>query len=137
MEDMQSVIRIERTSFSLPWSENSFLSEIHKTRSLSKVAVDGEEVIGYVCTEFIGDEGHLLNLAVSPDRRGEGVAKALVGKILEELKVRDCRFLYLEVRDSNEAAKKLYQGFSFRIVGKRKEYYVAPIEDAAIMMREL
>lgn len=136
-EDLQSVIRIERMSFSFPWSETSFLSEVHKTRSLSKVAVLGDNVVGYMCAECVADEGHILNLAVNPDCRKMGIATALVENILEELKLKACRFLYLEVRASNYIAKRLYNGFGFNIVGIRKNYYVAPVEDAVIMMLEI
>lgn len=136
-EDLQSVSRIERMSFSLPWSETSFFNEIHKPRALSKVAVLDDKVVGYMCAEHIADEGHILNLAVHQDYRKMGIATALVENILEELKINACRFLYLEVRDSNYIAKRLYQGFGFKIVGTRKNYYVAPIEDAVIMMLEI
>lgn len=136
-EDLQSVSRIERMSFSLPWSETSFFNEIHKPRALSKVAVLDDKVVGYMCAEHVADEGHILNLAVHQDYRKMGIATALVENILEELKINACRFLYLEVRDSNYIAKRLYQGFGFKIVGTRKNYYVAPIEDAVIMMLEI
>lgn len=136
-EDLQSVIRVERMSFSFPWSETSFFNEIHKQRALSKVAVLDDKVVGYMCAEYVADEGHILNLAVNQDCRKMGIATALVENILEELKINACRFLYLEVRDSNYIAKRLYQGFGFKIVGTRKNYYVAPVEDAVIMMLEI
>lgn len=136
-EDIQSVLTIEKMSFSFPWAERSFMNEVHKPRSLTKVAVVNDEISGYLCAEYILDEGHILDLAVHPDYRRMGIATALVERILEELKERACRFLYLEVRVSNYLAKRLYQGFGFRIVGTRKRYYVSPTEDAVIMMREV
>ncbi len=136
-EDLQSVVLIERMSFSFPWSETSFLNEIHKSRALSRVAVSDDKVVGHMCAEYVADEGHILNLAVHQDYRKMGIATALVENILEDLKINACRFLYLEVRDSNYIAKRLYQGFGFRIVGIRKKYYVAPVEDAVIMMLEI
>ncbi len=135
--DVAVVAGIEKISFSLPWSETSFYNEIHKPRTLPKVAVINESVVGYVCSEYVGDECHILNLAVHPDYRKQGIANALVEYILEELKLKACRFLYLEVRASNYVAKKLYQSFGFKIVGTRKNYYVAPVEDAVIMMLEI
>ncbi|MBI4685288.1 MAG: ribosomal protein S18-alanine N-acetyltransferase [Nitrospirae bacterium] len=135
--DIPEVTVIERMSFSAPWSETSFFNEIYNPRSTSKVAVAGERVIGYICANQVSDEGHILNLGVHPDFRRKGIAKNLVTLIIEELKESACRFLYLEVRESNYPAKKLYEGFGFRIIGTRKEYYVMPAEDAVIMMLKI
>lgn len=136
-KDVPAVAAIERTSFSLPWSETSFLNEIRKEHGVSRVAIAGDTVVGYVSAESVLDEGHILNLGVHPGYKKRGIATALVENILEELKVRACRFLYLEVRASNFVAKRLYQGFGFSVVGRRKNYYVAPNEDAVIMMLEI
>lgn len=133
-DDVRVVARIEKMSFSLPWSETSFLSEIHKPRSLPEVALLNETIVAYICADYVGDEGHILTLAVHPDYRRRGIANVLVGHIIEQLRQRGCMFLYLEVRASNQIAKNLYQSFGFRIVGTRKNYYVAPVEDAVIMM---
>ncbi len=136
-EDVPSVVAIEKTSFSLPWSETSFLNELHKQHAISRVAVFNDTVVGYICAESVMDEGHILNLGIHPQHRKRGIATALVENILEDLKVRACRFLYLEVRASNFAAKRLYRSFGFVLVGTRKNYYVAPNEDAVIMMLEI
>ena len=135
--DIQSVAEIERMSFSLPWSENSFLSELHKTRSISKVAVLDDKLAGYICADYVLDEGHILTLAVHPYCRRMGIANTLVENILQELKSRACSVVYLEVRASNHLAERLYREFGFKIVGMRKKYYVSPIEDAVIMMLEV
>jgi ribosomal-protein-alanine N-acetyltransferase len=135
--DLPSVVAIERLSFSTPWSETSFLDEIYKHHSTAKVSVAGERVVGYICANQIADEGHILNLAVHPDFRRKGIANTLVKNIIEELKENACRFLYLEVRASNNAARKLYEGFGFSVVGARKAYYTEPKEDAVIMMLRL
>jgi ribosomal-protein-alanine N-acetyltransferase len=136
-EDIPSVITIEKMSFSLPWSEISFTKELYKPRSIPKVAVLNDIVVGYMCIDYVMDEGHILNLAVHPDYRKMGIAASLVEEAIEELKLKACRFIYLEVRASNYAAKKLYKSFGFSVVGNRKNYYVAPVEDAVIMMLEI
>ncbi len=136
-QDIPFIIDIERMSFSTPWSETSFLNEIYKPRSVAKVVISDERVVGYACIELVADEGHILNMAVHPDYRKTGIAASLVEKIIEESKLRACRLLYLEVRASNYIAKKLYEGFGFKIVGVRKKYYVAPEEDAVIMLLEI
>jgi ribosomal-protein-alanine N-acetyltransferase len=135
--DIQSIAEIERMSFSLPWSENSFLNELRKPRSVSRVAVLDDELVGYICADYVLDEGHILNLAVHPFCRRMGIANSLVENILEELKSRECRVIYLEVRASNHLAERLYREFGFKIVGMRKKYYVSPVEDAVIMMLEV
>ena len=136
-KDVPSVVAIERTSFSLPWSETSFMNEIRKQHAISRVAILDDAVVGYLCAESVMDEGHILNLGVHPQYKKRGIATALVENILEELKLKACRFLYLEVRASNFAAKRLYKSFGFTVVGTRKNYYVAPNEDAVIMMLEV
>jgi len=137
--DLPYVIEIERISFSTPWSETSFYNEIYNPHSTANVAVVEEaysvqRVVGYICVNQVADEGHILNLAVHPEFRKRGIAKTLVKNILEDLRETACRFLYLEVRISNNIARKFYEGFGFKIVGTRKGYYNEPREDAVIMM---
>jgi len=136
-QDIPEVVRIERSSFSTPWSETSFFNEIHKSRSMTRVAVLNEAVVGYICMDYVLDECHILNLATHPNHRRTGIAKALVEEILSELRQKTCRFLYLEVRVSNDSAKAFYQGLGFGIIGVRKNYYVSPGEDGVIMRLEL
>lgn len=136
-EDVPSVSEIEGLSFSQPWSKTSFLSEIHKSRSISRVAVLDSAVVGYICAELVTDEGHILNLGVHPDYRRKGISTALVASVIEVLRQRSCRVLFLEVRASNHAARRLYERFGFSVVGERKNYYVSPVEDAVIMTLEL
>ena len=135
--DLPEVVGIENISFTTPWSEILFFNEIYKQRSIARVALIDKRVIGYICANYVADEGHILNLAVHPDFRRKGIAKTLVENILEELKETDCRFLYLEVRASNNAARELYEGFGFSVVGTRKKYYNKPEEDAVIMSLRL
>ncbi|MBI4688748.1 MAG: ribosomal protein S18-alanine N-acetyltransferase [Nitrospirae bacterium] len=136
-EDIQSVLEIERMSFSTPWSETSFYNEIYNPHSTAKIAVIKERVAGYICAKQVSDEGHILNLAVHPEFRRKWIASALVEDVLKNLKDNGCRFLYLEVRSSNYAAKRLYDGFGFKIIGTRKGYYNEPREDAIIMMLKI
>jgi ribosomal-protein-alanine N-acetyltransferase len=133
--DIKDILEIECNSFATPWSELSFLNEMTNLQSITKVAVSVNNVIGYICTKYILDEGHILNLAVLHDFRRQGVATTLMNYVLNELKEKGCRFLYLEVRVSNQTAIKFYERFGFRIVSLRKNYYNSPTEDAALMMR--
>ncbi|MFZ5996776.1 MAG: ribosomal protein S18-alanine N-acetyltransferase [Nitrospirota bacterium] len=136
-EDIPEVILIERRSFTTPWSETSFHSELYNRYSITRVAELNHKIIGYICVRQIADECHLMDLAVHPDYRRQGVAVMLFNNVLQDTITDGCRFMYLEVRVSNQAAKKLYEKLGFKIIGIRKNYYVNPTENAFIMMREL
>ncbi len=132
--DLPAILEIERASFTTPWSETSFFNEVKKQRSFLKVAKKGGRAVGYICGGWIIDEGHILDLAVHPEYRRLGIASALVSLGIERLKEEGCRFIFLEVRASNEFAKKMYKKFGFEVLGTRKNYYVSPAEDAVIMV---
>lgn len=136
-EDVPEILRIERVSYSIPWSETSFHSEIHSRQALAKVADCDDMIIGYICARRVLDEGHLLNMTVHPEFRRRGVATLMLSAVLDELKDEGCAFLYLEVRASNGAARRVYEHFGFRHIGTRKRYYVSPAEDAVVMMRDM
>jgi [ribosomal protein S18]-alanine N-acetyltransferase len=136
-DDVPQILTIENASFSTPWTEAAFLHEIHKPYALNLVLLVGSRLAGYLCLNFVFDEGHILNLAVDSDSRRRGLATRLMQDGLIELKQKGCRFIYLEVRDSNHAAQTFYERFGFKIVGLRKKYYTSPVEDAVVMMRQL
>jgi [ribosomal protein S18]-alanine N-acetyltransferase len=131
--DVPEVLSIERMSFTTPWSETAFLKEIYSPYSMTKVAVLEGEIAGYVCASHLLDEGHILNLAVHPDLRRRSVATVLVRKVIDELRMKECKALFLEVRVSSHDAVKFYERFGFRSVGYRKDYYTLPKEDAVLM----
>ena len=130
---LAEILDIEKASFTTPWSVNSFLSEIFNPFSISLVALNGESVAGYICAFRVMDEGHILNLAIREDVRRCGIARALIRCALEELSLWGCSSVYLEVRASNNAARRLYEGLGFIEAGIRKGYYISPVEDAVIM----
>lgn len=135
--DLPEVVAIETVSFTMPWSEALFHNEIHNPRSISKVVRVDEKIAGYICANQIIDEGHILNLAVHPEFRGTGIASSLVEYVIHHLKENSCRFIFLEVRISNETAKRMYEKFDFEVIGTRKNYYLSPVEDAVIMVLKL
>jgi [ribosomal protein S18]-alanine N-acetyltransferase len=137
IHDIPQVLEIERMSFSEPWSESAFLNEILKSYAFNRVAVRENSVIGYICVNYIIDEGHILNLAVHPDIRKQGIATMLMNEAIHELKRKGCDYLYLEVRVSNSSAKIFYERFGFTVTGLRKGYYLSPKEDALVMMGRL
>ena len=128
-----AVAGLERENFSLPWSENVLTSELSNPLSLWLVALDEDKVVGYVGAQIVPDEADMMNVAVHPDYRRRGVARMLVGSLVEALIKRGSHRLTLEVRASNEPAKRLYETLGFSQVGLRRNYYRAPREDALIL----
>jgi ribosomal-protein-alanine N-acetyltransferase len=136
-EDFPIILGIEQISFTSPWTEQDFLSEIYRKNVLSKVAVSDGNIIGYICVNYHLHKSNILNLAVHPDFRRRGVATILLDEALKELKKRGCAFIYLKVRDSNTIARRFYEFSGFKVESIRKKYYDNPDEDALLMMRRL
>jgi len=137
--DLQQVHEIERQCFTAPWSIDSFRYELTNKMTILLVASLNEYIVGYVCLRTIVDVTHLLNIAVHPKFRERGIATWLLTRALEELKSsgHGSRFLTLEVRESNIPAINLYRKFGFEVIGRRKDYYHSPREDAVLMGRSL
>ena len=133
---VQQVAALEALCFSDPWSENSVASELRNPLALWLVAVEGDCVAGYVGSQTVMGETDMMNIAVHPDFRRRGVAEALVNALTVELKRMESKCLTLEVRASNEAAKKLYDKLGFSQIGRRPNYYRHPREDALILRKE-
>lgn len=131
------VAALEAACFSLPWSEKSIASELENPLSLWLVALAGEKVAGYVGSQAVLDEADLMNLAVAPEFRRQGIATKLLESLEGRLFASGVRSLSLEVRASNEGAKALYEGLGFAQIGRRPNYYYAPKEDGLILRKEL
>lgn len=136
-EHVAFVAEMERQCFSDPWSEKSVASELDNPLSLWLVAETEGAVAGYIGSQTVLDSADMMNLAVSPSFRRQGIGERLVNCLTEELKEKGVKTLLLEVRISNEPAKRLYQKLGFEIVGKRPGYYEKPREDALILRKEL
>ena len=135
-EHVAQVAALEKLCFSDPWSENSVASELNNPLSLWLVALDGETVAGYVGSQTVMDESDMMNLAVHPDYRCQGIGSRLVDELIKELKKKGSQRLTLEVRVSNEPAKRLYDELGFSEIAVRKRYYSHPKEDALILRKE-
>ena len=136
-EDLDPVMEIERRSFPQPWSPGLFLHELKIPFSktiLAHTSNGSGELLGYICRWLVGDEVHILNLAVRPDRRNGGVGRALVELIVQEAEERRARLITLEVRRENVEAIALYRSFGFTERGVRRNYYGRG-QDAIIMSR--
>jgi [ribosomal protein S18]-alanine N-acetyltransferase len=136
-EDLDTVMALESVSFQSPWSRTHFLSELQSTMSFPLVVASGEGVVlGYICPMLVLDEGQILNVAVRPDCRGQGIGRLLIDTGIREFRVRGASFVALEVRPSNTAAVSLYAGSGFIAKGRRKAYYENG-EDALLMEYEV
>ncbi len=129
--DLPQVIAIERRAFTTPWSLAMFVLELSKPSGICLAASAGEELLGYVICSRYDQVWHLMNVAVSPDHRGEGVAGALLRRLFEE--GRGTLPFTLEVRVTNKRAIGMYERFGFRSAGVRPRYYHDNGEDALIM----
>ena len=137
MNDVPAIAELERQCFTDPWSENSIASEVDNPLSYWLVAEDDGRIAGYVGSQSVLDTADMMNLAVSPDYRRQGIGQALVNALADHLRQKNVIALLLEVRVSNEPAIALYQKLGFVQVGRRPRYYHNPREDALILRKEL
>ena len=136
-DHLDEVAELERICFSVPWSRNMLAEELDNLLSAFLVALDDSgRVVGYAGLQVVLDEGYITNVAVRPECRRMGVASQLLQVFLNFAKANRLAFLTLEVRASNYDAIALYGSRGFRSVGRRKNYYEHPREDAIIMTRE-
>ncbi|MEO5818722.1 MAG: ribosomal protein S18-alanine N-acetyltransferase [Gemmatimonadaceae bacterium] len=145
--DIPEVLRIERASFADPWSAESFLTSLELDRMRFLVAEERGEgdvgktgdrmLLGYVIALMLAEEAEVADLAVSSDARRRGVGGLLLDRVTDELAQRGVRSVYLEVRESNAAARALYESRAFRQVGRRPGYYRHPAEDALLLKRDI
>jgi ribosomal-protein-alanine N-acetyltransferase len=136
--DLEAIDRIERRSYPTPWSRSMFASELAKPSSVSLGAFEAETggLVGYLVISRYVDAWHVMNVAVVPERRRQGIASALFDRLFEVTGNDGRRGYTLEVRISNEAAIKLYERLGFQSRGVRRGYYTDNREDALIMWRD-
>ena len=136
LHHVPQVAELEKLCFADPWSEMSIASELGNIWSYWLIAEDDNRVVGYIGTQSSIDETDVMNVAVHPDWRRQGVAENLITHLIQELKKRGSHALMLEVRASNTPAIALYEKLGFQQVGLRKNYYRNPKEDALILRKE-
>ncbi len=134
--DLDALETLERACFSLPWTREQLRAELPDERHefLAAAAEDGS-VLGYIGMMTVLDEGYISNVAVAPAARRRGIGRALVREMLRRAERRELSFVTLEVRAHNDSAIALYAGEGFLPVGRRREYYERPKEDALLMTR--
>jgi ribosomal-protein-alanine N-acetyltransferase len=133
--DLAQVLLIEIATFPRPWSLQAFRSEVQNPSAWTRVAADDEgRVVAYLVARFYGDMWHLMDLAVIPSARRQGIGRSMIDDLLIVVAATDVD-VTLEVRPSNAAAIELYRTFGFRAVGARRRYYDDNGEDALVMTR--
>ena len=133
--DVPAVAALERSEFSDGAPEGMLARLLEADGGVLLVAEEGQDLLGYVWARFVLDEGDIGNIAVTPCERRRGIGAALLGALFAEAARRNASVLQLEVRESNLAARRLYEKNGFETVGKRKNYYEKPAEDAILMSK--
>ena len=136
-DHLEELEKLERICFSRPWSRKMLAEELENQCAAFLVAQDSitQQVMGYAGLLVMADEGYITNVAVFPEFRRQGVAAKLIAVFENFARGNKLAFLTLEVRPSNTAAIALYKGFGFDEVGRRKNYYDLPKEDALILTK--
>ena len=132
--DVDAVHAIDLASFALPWSRDAFEKEAENNCARYLVLCEDGVPVAYAGVWFVLDEGQITNIAVHPDYRRQGLGRAVTEALLQAARERKLEQIALEVRVSNEAAIALYKALGFESVGKRKNFYRHPSEDALVMV---
>lgn len=132
-EHLDGMAELERISFSEPWSREA-LTLLLREGGFAVVACRGGQVIAYGGMTYVLDEGSVTNIATHPDFRRQGLGRAVTERMLSEARKRDLLCVFLEVRESNHAARALYEGLGFSVCGVRKNFYRKPTESALQMV---
>lgn len=132
--DLPEVMKLERETFTAPWSRRMFVEELERGFSSILLAWDGEDSLaGFINYWVLLGEAHILNVAVRVGSRRMGVGRALVSEALRRAKIEGATAATLEVREKNAAAMRLYEKFGFERAGLRPGYYDKPVDNAVIM----
>ena len=133
-KDVGPVCALEEEIFSDPWSESSVVSAISTVGGMCYGAFEGGQAVAYLLARVIAPEGEIYRIATAPFARRRGIAYRLLDYAVKTERGRGLENLFLEVREQNTAARKLYLAYGFREVGIRKKYYKNPDDNAVIML---
>jgi ribosomal-protein-alanine N-acetyltransferase len=136
VDDLPGILAIEHEAFSDPWSADSFRPEFSDDYACFSIAVVDGVVAGYVIARIVARQGEIANIAVAPAHRGTGLGGQLLDAAVAAAEAAQCEAVWLEVRESNTAARRLYASRGFVLIGRRRRYYRLPVEDALVLRRE-
>lgn len=130
--DIPAVEAIARDCFTEAWTVEGFRSELTSSHAIPLVARRAGEVVGFLCAAVVYDEGTINLIAARRDCRGQGIASAMLDELFAQGRERGAAFFTLEVRESNQTAIRFYQKHGFEPVGRRRNFYTQPCEDALL-----
>jgi ribosomal-protein-alanine N-acetyltransferase len=138
LADLAAVLAVERAAYFSPWAESHFRDSLRQDHECWVLGA-GDAVLGHGILSAVAHEGELLNLCIAPEAQGRGLGAHLLSHLLDRARARQCDEVFLEVRDSNGAARRLYRRAGFQEIGRRRGYYPGPegAEDARVLRREL
>lgn len=136
LDNIQEMLKIEKKAFVSHWSKQTFIDELSAENGYYIVAREGDRILGYTGFRHVLDEGHITTLAVHHKFRKKGIGQKLVEQLINGAKNKELKKLFLEVRQSNIAAQKIYKKANFKVIDRRREYYQRPVEDAIVMQNE-
>ena len=131
-DDLPEIMVIEWASFTSPWGPEMFVAEMSGPVSYATVAERQGRIVGYATFRVVIDEAHLMNIAIAPDLKRNGLGRALTDHVVSHCRSLGAAYMFLEVRRSNVAAQALYKGLGFEFLDVRKGYYSDNREDALI-----
>ncbi len=134
-DDIPLLAALERASFSDPWSEASIRGQLEGESGLSLLLLEGDTAVGYLFSTLIPPECEILRIGVLPAARRRGLGGRLLSALLCEAEARGAEAVFLDVRVSNTPARALYTAHGFTEIGRRRDFYRAPREDAILMER--
>ncbi|MGM9592584.1 MAG: ribosomal protein S18-alanine N-acetyltransferase [Oscillospiraceae bacterium] len=135
---IDAIEAMEKQCFSVPWTREMLIKQLPDDMHIFLAAVDDNgEAVGYVGLMYVLDEGYISNVAVSPEMRRQGIGDMLIDELILRARAKKLSFVTLEVRETNLAAQGLYKKHGFTEVGRRRNYYELPTEDAILMTRFL
>ncbi|MCR4586784.1 MAG: ribosomal protein S18-alanine N-acetyltransferase [Lachnospiraceae bacterium] len=132
-EDVETVSLLEEAAFSMPWSADAFRDMLAREDAVYLVAEQDGEILGVCGLHQSFESGEITNVSVCKEKRGAGIGTRLMEEILKVSRGREITQLLLEVRVSNEAAIHVYEKCGFQVIGRRKDFYEEPWEDAFVM----
>ena len=138
LADLDDTCAIENRAFDRPWTRGNLVDSFMGGHIGLACRVN-HQLVGYAIVMMVLDEMHLLNIVIDPDWQKRGLGQLLLEAVIALARQRDCLTLYLEVRNSNAAAQKLYNLNEFVMIGVRQQYYPTNFgrEDAIVMRRSL
>ena len=133
--DLDAILTIEHRVFSDPWSPASFAPEFSDPYTWFSVAEIDGIVSGYAIARIVAKQGEIANIAVDPAHQRSGLGGKLLDAAVVAADAAECEAVWLEVRVSNEPARRLYESRGFEPIGRRRGYYRTPVEDALVLRR--